>query len=384
MADQKPVEKKEASGSADRFWHPRFWDGMTMTAWGKQASKGKFRIAPSGIAMFGIISGLSVLNSGFAIPQSVFYGRKIREMKLAAPPVFIIGHWRSGTTLLHEFMIQDRQFTFADTYSCFAPHHFLASRRFMSPMVSLLMPKKRPMDNMAAGLDHPQEDEFALCAMGMPSPYLNIIYPNNEPIDADFLTLKNVSQHDREKWLDGLEYFLKCLTVADHKQIILKSPPHTARISTILQRFPDAKFVHIHRNPYTLYASTFNLWMQLAAVHALQRPTGKMFEERIFVMFEEMYKAFAADISLLKPDQWIEVGFKELTSNPVSTLEKIYSYLHLNGFEQVKPAFETFAASQKSYRKNKFETDPAIEAKITERWKWYIERYGYEKVNSEK
>jgi hypothetical protein len=374
-----PVEKKEKSGSADRFWHPRFWDGMTMRAWFRQAAKGGFRIAPTGVGMFGIISGLSVLNSGLAALQSLRFGRRIREVEITQPPVFIIGHWRSGTTLLHEYMIQDGRFAFADTFSCFAPRHFLFSRKFFEPWVSLLMPKKRPMDNMAAGLDRPQEDEFALCAMGMRSPYINIIYPNNPPIDAEFLTLKNVSPEQRREWLDGLEYFLRCLTVAENKRVVFKSPPHTARIATILERFPDAKFVHIHRNPYSLYASTFNLWMQLAVVHGLQRPTGKQFETRVFEMFEEMYAAFAEDVPLLKPEQFTEVAFRELTSEPVATLEKIYTQLQLDGFDQVKPALEEFAASQKSYQKNNFQTDPAVEAQITERWKWYIERYGYQR-----
>jgi hypothetical protein len=374
-----PVEKKEKSGSADRFWHPRFWDGMTMRAWYRQAAKGGFRIAPTGVGMFGVISGLSVLNSGLAALQSLRFGRRIREVEITQPPVFIIGHWRSGTTLLHEYMIQDKQFAFADTFSCFAPQHFLFSRRFFEPWVSLLMPKKRPMDNMAVGLDRPQEDEFALCAMGMRSPYINIIYPNNPPIDAEFLTLKSVSPEQRREWLDGLEYVLRCLTVAENKRVVFKSPPHTARIATILERFPDAKFVHIHRNPYSLYASTFNLWMQLAVVHGLQRPTGRQFETRVFEMFEEMYAAFAEDVPLLKPEQFTEVAFRELTSEPVATLEKIYTQLQLDGFEQAKPALEEFAASQKSYQKNKFQTDPAVEAQITERWGWYIERYGYQR-----
>ncbi|MCL2624586.1 MAG: sulfotransferase [Planctomycetaceae bacterium] len=373
----KKVEKKEKSGSADRFWHPRFWDGMTMGAWYKQAAKGKFRLAPTGIGMFGIISGLSVLNSGFATLQSLCYGRKIREVEIKHPPIFIIGHWRSGTTLLHESMIQDKQFAFADTYSCFAPRHFLFSRRWMEPWVSLLMPKKRPMDNMAAGLDRPQEDEFALCAMGMPSPYVNIIYPNNPPIDPEFLTLKDVSPEQRRAWLDGLEYFLRCLTVAENKRVVLKSPPHTARIAAILERFPDAKFVHIHRNPHALYASTFNLWMQLSVVHGLQRPTGKTLETRVLEMFEDMYSAFAEDVKLLQPNQFAEVAFKELTSDPVATLENIYEQLQLPGFEQAKPAMTEFAASQKSYQKNKFQTDPAVEAIVAERWAWYIDRYGY-------
>jgi len=349
-----------------------------MRAWFKQVAKGKFRIAPTGVAMFGIISGLSVFNSFYASLQSLFYGRKIRETKIETPPIFIIGHWRSGTTLLQEYMILDHQFTFADTFSCFAPQHFLLTRRWFTPLVSFLMPKKRPMDNMAVGLDRPQEDEFALCAMGMHSPYVNFIFPNNPPIDAEFLTLKSVSEHDRREWLDGLEYFLRSLTVAENKCVIFKSPPHTARIAAILERFPDAKFIHIHRNPYSLYASTFNLWMQLASVHSLQRrPADQTIEERVFSMFEEMYGAFRDDLLLLKPNQFTEVAYDDLTSQPVATLEKIYNSLNLSGFDQSRDQFTDFAASQKTYKKNQFRLAENLEKKIAERWKWYIERYGY-------
>jgi hypothetical protein len=160
--------------------------------------------------------------------------------------------------------------------------------------------------------------------------------------------------------------------------VIFKSPPHTARIATILARFPDAKFIHIHRNPYSLYASTFNLWMQLAVVHGLQRPTNKPIEEQVFRMFEEMYAAFRDDLSLLKPEQFTEFAYDDLTSQPMAVLEKIYSDLNLSGFEQSKEKFLEFAVSQKSYQKNKFHIDPEIEAKITERWAWYINRYGYQ------
>ncbi|MBO7680523.1 MAG: sulfotransferase, partial [Thermoguttaceae bacterium] len=158
-----PVSNKETSGSADRFWNPRFWDGVTVGAWYGALKAGHFRFGIHRVAMGVLISGLSVMNSTLALCQNIFFGRKIRSQELAAPPVFILGHWRSGTTLLHEYMILDDRFTTADTYTCFAPSHFIFSGPFLRPFVGLLMPKKRPMDNMAAGLDRPQEDEFALC-----------------------------------------------------------------------------------------------------------------------------------------------------------------------------------------------------------------------------
>ena len=40
-------------------------------------------------------------------------------------PVFVIGHWRAGTTLLHELLVRDPRHTYPNTYDCFGPNHFL-------------------------------------------------------------------------------------------------------------------------------------------------------------------------------------------------------------------------------------------------------------------
>lgn len=338
---------------------------------------GHFRFGIHRVAMGLLICALSVLNSMLAFGQRIIFGRKIRDQKLVAPPVFIIGHWRSGTTLLHEYMIRDDQFTCADTYDCFAPSHFIFSGWFMRPFVQMLMPKKRPMDNMAAGLDRPQEDEFALCALGVPSPYMNILFPNNPPIYPEYLTLRDVSPQQRKSWLNRFEWLLKALTFACPKRILLKSPPHTGRIKTILERFPDAKFVHIHRNPYTLYPSTYNLWMKLSRTHGVQIPNGKNLEEKVFSDFERMYAAFDADVTSLREDQFIDISFDELTKQPLEALEKIYAKLDLGDFQEKRQAFADFAATQRDYKKNNFEISTEIRDKISRRWTNYLNRYGY-------
>src|SRR6478735_3085397 len=50
------------------------------------------------------ITGLSMVNSVTNMCESMLYGRKIAEQKIDHDPVFILGHWRSGTTLLHNLM----------------------------------------------------------------------------------------------------------------------------------------------------------------------------------------------------------------------------------------------------------------------------------------
>ena len=373
--------KTEMGGYQDRFWYPRFWDGMTLRAWLKLLKAGKYRVEPIRWAMALIITGLAVcVNSPCAWRQRRVYGKKILNTKLAGAPIFIIGHWRSGTTLLHEYMIRDLQFSFADTYACFAPEHFITTRFTLRRIAALLMPTKRPMDNMEAGLDRPQEDEFALAAMGLPSPYRNIIFSNNGMnIDTDYLTLRNVSDKDRHTWLDGLDLFLKTLTFQNPgKRIVLKSPPHTGRIKTLLERYPDAKFIHIHRNPYSIFPSTYNLFMRLAKDEGAQNPKGVGMEEYVLSTFDTMYSAFEEDIKQLAPNQFCDIAFKDLTSAPVATLERIYQTLELDRFGDVKSIFEQYAASQKGYKKNKFSINPELKEKIAQRWTGYFERYGYD------
>jgi len=375
------TKQDEIGGYKDRFWYPRFWDGMTLGAWFTLLKAGQFRVAPIRWGMAVIITLLAVfVNTPYAWLQKLFYSKKIQDTALAEAPIFIIGHWRSGTTLLHEYMIRDTRFSFADTYACFVPEHFIMSRFTLRPVVALLMPTKRPIDNMEAGLDRPQEDEFALASMGLPSPYRNIIFPNNGlNIDMEYLTLRNVSAEDRNIWLDGVDIFLKTLTFqTPGKRVVLKSPPHTGRIKTLRERYPNAKFIHIHRNPYAIFPSTYNLWMRLSRDEGAQRPSGQGMENYIFDNLNTMYDAFEEDVKELPANQFCDIAYKELTSAPVETLEKIYRTLELGDFDEVRSAFQQYADSQREYKKNKFSMDPELKSQIASRWKRYFERYGYE------
>lgn len=119
---------------------------------------------------------------GVTVVAKGLYGTIPENTQLKQPPVFIIGHWRTGTTLLHELLILDPRHNFPNTYQCLEPNHFLLTEKFFKSYFNFLLPTRRPMDNMEAGWDKPQEDEFALCMMGQPSPYLDVAFPNNPPL----------------------------------------------------------------------------------------------------------------------------------------------------------------------------------------------------------
>ncbi len=374
--DGKPaVEQK--SGYKDRFWIPRFWDGMCASGWFSLLVRNRFHICPRRVAMAILIAALSLTNALLWLVQTVLMGRKINRTKIDQDPIFVIGHWRSGTTLLHELLVRDPRHTYPDTYACFAPNHFLVSAWFMKPCLRLLLPSRRPIDNMPAGWDHPQEDEFALCNMGVRSPYLTIAFPNRPPQDQEYLDFRGVSESGVNRWKSGFLWFLKCLTAHNPKPIVLKSPPHTCRIRVLLEMFPKAKFVHIVRDPYVVFPSTVNLWKRLYRDEGLQVPTGAGLEEHVFTTLNRMYDAFERDCDLLGPGQFCEIRYENLVADPVGQMRNVYAELDLGDFELARPAIEDYAASQKDYKTNRYQITPELREQITQRWGKFLKRYGY-------
>src|SRR5438874_971661 len=172
-----------------REWSAHIWLGCDFFAWMRLLSHNRFAVHLSLLYVAVIVTVVSIFHTLLRWLQREIYGRKLERVTLPEAPLFIIGHWRTGTTLLHEILILDDRHTFPNTYQCLEPNHFLLTERLVTRYLRFLMPPRRPMDNMAAGWDKPQADEFALCMMGQPSPYLTIAFPNRPPQDQDAFPL---------------------------------------------------------------------------------------------------------------------------------------------------------------------------------------------------
>jgi hypothetical protein len=368
---------ERSAGSRDRFWIPRFWDGMNITGWVRLLVRNRFAVGLSCIPMALIVTAASLVNSFLWAVQAVFFGRRIARTEIEHDPIFVIGHWRTGTTLVHELLALDPRHTYPDTYACFNPNHFLVSAWLLRPCLAFLLPARRPMDNMAAGWDHPQEDEFALCNMGVRSPYLTLAFPNRPPQDREYLDLEELSPQALARWQRALVWFLKCLTVRDPKRIVLKSPPHTCRIKLLLELFPHARFVHLVRDPYVVYPSTIHLWKRLCRTQGLQIPKFRYLEEHVFDTLSRMYEVFERDRPLIADSRFCEVRYEELVRDPIEQMRMIYERLELGEFEEVLPALQEYLERQADYQTNRYELTEETRAEIGRRWASYIQQYGY-------
>lgn len=339
----------------------------------------RFRIHPAKYPMTVLVGGCAVASSCLSALQQVVYGKRIREVKLEHPPIFVIGHWRSGTTLMHELLALDQRHAYPSNFEAFLPSHFLVSRYALYPLVKMVMPGRRPMDNMSMSVDSPQEDDFALCALGAPTPYRRIAFPNQPSREHHALDLEKANSATQDSLRQVMEFFVKSLTVRFNSRLVLKSPPHTGRIRQLLEWFPGAKFVHMSRHPYKLVPSTMRLWKLLDSLQGFQIPKydDAQLKNYIFECKDLMYSGYFSGRDEVPAEQLIEIRFEDLIGDPLQQMKAVYEKLELGSFEQTQPAIESYFSSRKNHKTNQHSLEPALKAEIDSHWQAYMKAFDY-------
>ncbi|MFX1279356.1 MAG: sulfotransferase [Promethearchaeota archaeon] len=325
---------------------------------------------------------LILIMSIIGIPFRIFEHRKFRKKielsNIINPPIFILGHWRSGTTYLHNLLTQDPQFGYISMLEASFPKSFLITNFFKFFMKSFL-PKNRPMDNMEMGLDFPQEEEMAIGNL-IPFSFYNALYFPEKLMENyyKYICLDHVSKKVLEKWQKAYLYLLKKTTLTvKGKQLILKNPANTARIGLLLKLFPDAKFIHIYRNPYVVFVSMKNFYESTIRQFMLQEVSVSEIEKFILIIYKDMMEKYFREKELIPKENLIEIKFEDLEKDPISILESIYKHLRLKGFSRVRNQFEKYLLLIKNYQKNIYNFTKEKISLVQEYWKFTIDNWKY-------
>lgn len=352
--------------------------GITAGDWWRLLRENGFSVDPAYWHRAAFVSMLSVLNSLARRKEERQFNAAVEDVQVA-PPLFVLGHWRTGTTHLQNLLAQDTdQFGFANTYQVVNPHTFLSTEEVNARRFAWLVPDKRPMDNVALSFQSPQEDEFAPCLMSLYSLYLGISFPRREEHYARYLSFRDVPRDQLDAWKAAFLWFLKKLTYKTNRPLVLKSPPHTARIRLLLEMFPEARFVHIHRDPYRVFQS-FRHYFDTATWHTyLQRPDLRGLDDRLLRLYSALYDAFFAERHLIPSCRYHDVRFEELERAPIAEMQKLYERLGLHGFDTFRPKLQRYVDSLSGYRKNDFGTlDDAQREKVATAWRRSFDTWSY-------
>jgi omega-hydroxy-beta-dihydromenaquinone-9 sulfotransferase len=360
-----------------RVFGPGFLGGMLLSDWLKLLGKMRFAVSPSCWPRAMSMTSQCFQNSLFAMRDRKSLGKSLEEFEIP-PPLFIIGHWRSGTTHLHNLLALDGRFAYPNNYQALFPHSFLTAESMHSKAVEFFLPKRRPMDNIEWSMQSAQEDEFALCIMTFLSPYMGWITPPHKDRYEKYLTFREASAEEMATWKSALTSYLKKLTWKHRRPLILKSPPHTARIKLLLQLFPRAKFLHIHRDPYTVFASTKKMLLGNRTMHCLQSGGWEDIDEYVLRMYRLMHDAFFEEKSLIPEGQYHEIAFAALEQDPLGELHRAYQSLQLPDFEMARPEIAKYLTSIAGYEKNNYAQLPdLLREQIDARWRPSFDAWGY-------
>ncbi len=369
---------KTAESNQKPQWAPRIWEGCDFLAWLRLVHRNGYAVSWRYVYIAVIVTFVSFVHMLLRFVEDAIFGRAVRKTEITEPPIFILGHWRTGTTFLHDLLACDARFGFPTTYQCLDPNHFLLTEGLFSRIFGFLIPKQRPMDNVKVGFDRPQEDEFALCLLGVPSPYATIAFPNRPPQWQEYLDLQGLSESELRGWKRMFKLFLKRVTYRVKKRLVLKSPPHTARVPVLNEMFSQAIFVHIMRDPYVVYLSTMKLWKTLYSLHGLQKPDFAGLEEHVLSTYVRMYQRLEEAKGQLDPSRIFEIRYEDLVKDPVSELKKFYEHFQLGGWDAFHTRLQAYLASIQGYEANKHpQLSDDQKAKISTRWGDVIRRYGY-------
>jgi omega-hydroxy-beta-dihydromenaquinone-9 sulfotransferase len=356
-----------------------YFAGISLPDWLALVYQNEFAVAPSCLVRAGFISMVSVPNTILCAIEDARYRSRWEAGEISSP-LFILGHYRSGTTHLQNLLTVDPRFAFLNAYQASYPDTFLLTEDFSAKQLKSFVPKTRPFDNVVAGFDVPSEDDIALTNATRISPYTSTIFPRRAAHYDRFLTMKQATPDEISRWKAGLMTLLQKLTLKYERPLVLKSPPHTARIKLLLELFPNAKFVHIHRDPYVVIQSTVNMMHLALDWIRLQSAAHVDWTDRSLNQWREMHDAFFEQKLLIPPTQFHELAFTDLERDPIAALRKIYEELQLPTFDEVETKMRGYLDSLASYKKNKFpKVSDELKARIGETCRRGFEEWGYER-----
>ncbi len=314
--------------------------------------------------------------------ERILHRRRIRDLELIGDPIFIVGHWRSGTTHLHNLLSHDPQFGWISFIQTSMPWDFLSRLKIAPPIIERFLPETRGMDNVRLSLESPQEEEMALGNMGPLCYYYCYYFPHHfRRIFRESILLDGISPEQLSHFGRNFLYLTKKLSLSDRswgKRLLFKNPANTARIPWLQSIFPKAKFIHIVRNPFEVFCSTLRHFQRTMSAFAWQNWSQIDFEQVTLDNYALMMRRFLDFRSSLAPDSFYEFRFEALDQNPLHEIEKVYDHLGIPNKDRALPQIETYLERQRDYRRNVYGLNRGQVEKVRHEWNFALRFWNYD------
>jgi len=317
------------------------------------------------------------------LPFSLLERWKTRNMlpdRELEPPVFIVGYWRSGTTHLHNLLGKSPEMGIITPLASGLPGELLTLATWLQPLLEKGLPEDRGVDHVAVTPNSPQEDEIPLANRQTLSVFHALYFGRHfSQFFQKGVFFDGADESDIENWKNALLTFLAKVARQQLKQpLLIKNPVYTARIDLLRSIWPNARFIHIYRNPYTVYHSTVRYYHKMLKTLSLQPYDASQIEPVVQNSYPRMMAKLYKDTADLSSGQFAEVKYEELDSNPIDILENLYFQLQLPGWNHARPRTRSYLKQISGYKKNPHDYEPGLKQKVDNYWGKYIDKWSYE------
>lgn len=293
----------------------------------------------------------------------------------AAAPVFILGFPRSGTTHLHNVLAATGCFATVPPVLAGMPWEARGLAPVLRPFINPYLPETRVIDGMRLDANSPTEDEVALANMAPLSYFHAIYFPRRfRAAFREGLLFEGARAAEVDARGRALRRYVAAM--GRRGPLLLKNPAYTAQIPWLLELFPGARVIHIHRDPLAVFASNRRALRVVLAELALQPWAEGDVDEAILETYPAVMERLLAARAALPEARFAEVSFEALTRAPLDAVRQLGRALGLAGVEAQIPRVERYLRLVASYRALGEGLSGREATAVSRRWRPLLEIYG--------
>jgi len=282
-------------------------------------------------------------------------------------PIFVIGNGRSGTTFFHRLLCgDDQRFVYFRTWEILFPSLLQkkairalfdtwarvspASLERLKEWEARQLPTLK--EQRPTGINDPDEDDFLLM-IPFASPTIVALFPYVKELED----LTRFDQRPARARRGSMRMYRECVSrqlvfrdggEAGRRSFLSKNPTFVARIRSLAEEFPDARFVYLIRNPYETIPSLLKLLNTVWTGLGLESDHIESSIRQLAQGCMDDYNYALEELSKLPDERYAVVSYTDLVADPKSTVEKVYDRLDL----PISPEFEHKLAAERTRQKH--------------------------------
>ena len=341
-----------------------------------------------------IYLGLRQSASAFRALDEVFFS-EYRDQKVERP-VFVFANPRSGTTLAHRLIsMDDEVFTTVKLYQTIFPS--VTATRTFKRLIALSETRigsvlqraydffNAPLESRWDGVHHisldQAEEDVCTLLWNLSSPASGLLFPFMEDMPSQ-TWIDRRSPEERDAFLDSYENTIKRhVFEAGGKRFLNKNVFFSTRIRSVHERFPDAAFVYLVRDPYECLPSFLNMFYRAWKAHSPGiEPDGEEIQALKRLGYD--YYRYALECRKEIPeDQFIVIRYEDLIRDPKKAILGLYGRLGMPVSEAFEAKLDEAVAAHREYESPRdFELDffGISREEVSQELRDVFEEFGYD------